>query len=219
MHRSRKYHAILAILVFTALGLAVVSGPGAGAADRLSIVSAYLCLFLLGGALIYGPVHAARNGKPLGNSPTRRSIGVWSALTGLLHFVLANVLSMTYEYLGIYVENATAQPSPEIRSELYSSGTISGYVVAVLFILLAALSNDRMLRLLGMKRWKRIQRTSYIVFLLTCGHAFAFQVLETRPAIWVSVVLLVLLIIASSQAFGLFSILRSRTTHAYADHS
>ncbi len=34
-----------------------------------------------------------------------------------------------------------------------------------------------------------------------------------------TMVLLVLLIIASSQAFGMFSILRSRTTHALADHS
>lgn len=214
MSPRQNYHLVLATGTTATLGLAAASGSWAGAADRLSIVSAYLCLFLLGGALIYGPVHALRDGRPIGNSPIRRSMGIWSALTGLLHFLLANVLAMNYEYLGIHVENAAEPPTAEIRSELYSWGTISGYVVAVLFLVLTALSNDRMLRLLGMKRWKRVQRSSYVVFLLTCGHALAFQILETREATWVYVVLLVSLLIVSSQAFGLFANLKSRTTRA-----
>lgn len=211
-----NYHLMMAALSGAALGLAAASGPWLGAADRLSIVSAYLCLILMAGALAYGPVHALRNGRPVGNSPIRRSMGIWSALNGLLHFLLANALAMNYEYLGLYVDNAAEPPSSEIRSALYSWGTISGYVIAVAFILLLALSNDRALRRLGMTWWKRLQRTTYIAFLLTCGHAFAFQVLETRKVEWVYLVLLVLLVVIVGQGLGIFSVNRSSKLRAPA---
>jgi len=183
MNRRLKNHTALIAIIAICLGIAVISGPGAAAADRLSIVSAYLCLFLLGAALLIGPSYAIRKRKLPVNSYTRRDIGIWAALIGLLHFYLANVLAMNYEYLGIYVENASMPPAPEIRSELYSWGTILGYVIAVIFIVLLVLSNDWMLRKIGLKWWKRIQRVSYFGFLFTCAHAFAFQVLESREAL------------------------------------
>ena len=190
-------------------GIAVISGPAA-AADRLSIVSGYVCLFLLGVALLIGPAHVFRNRIPPVNSYIRRDIGIWAALNGLLHFYLANVLSMNYEYLGIYVESAAAPPAREIRSMLYSWGTILGYVIAVLFIILLVLSNDRMLRIVGLKWWKRIQRASYFGFFFTCAHAFAFQVLESREVFWIVVVVLVTLLVVFGQGIGVVFTKRRR---------
>jgi sulfoxide reductase heme-binding subunit YedZ len=216
MKQRLKNHTTLIIITAVCLGASAVIGPDAEAADRLSIVSAYLCLVLLGAALLIGPYHAFRQGRPLMNTSIRRDIGIWGALSGLLHFYLANLLSMNYEYLGIYVEAAPVPPSPEIRSELYSWGTISGYVIAVLFVVLLALSNDWAMRKIGLKWWKRIQRVSYVGFLLTCVHAFLFQVLESREALWVVVVILITLAVFFGQVRGIYSIMKAGTSKLQA---
>ncbi len=208
-HRLRN-HIVLAGFTVVCLVVAVATGPAAAAADRLSIVSAYLCLFLLGAALLIGPVNAIRKGRPLLNSYVRRDTGIWATLSGFLHFFLANVLAMNYEYLGIYVENSSLPPSAEIREELYLWGTILGYVIAVLFIVLLVLSNDRIVRKVGVKWWKRIQRASYGAFIFTCAHAFAFQVLETRQALWVGLVLGVTTLVILGQVLGIVFVTKLR---------
>jgi DMSO/TMAO reductase YedYZ heme-binding membrane subunit len=89
---------------------------------------------------------------------------------------------------------------------LYSWGTISGYVIAVFFVVLIGLSSDRALRFLGLKWWKRIQRVSYLAFIFTCAHGFAFQILESRELIWIGVVGMVVLITLAGQIFGIATV-------------
>jgi sulfoxide reductase heme-binding subunit YedZ len=206
MNHRLKHHGILAAVSAACFGIAALSGPAAAALDNLSIVSAYLCLFLLGIVLLIGPWHAVKSNRKAANIYLRRDIGIWAALSGLLHFYLANILSMNYEYLGIFVENAAAPPSAAVRSELYSWGTISGYVIAVFFVVLIGLSSDRALRFLGLKWWKRIQRVSYLAFIFTCAHGFAFQILESRNLIWIGVVGMVVLITLAGQIFGIATV-------------
>jgi DMSO/TMAO reductase YedYZ heme-binding membrane subunit len=210
MNPRLKNHITLSVVAIGSLGIAGLSGPAGGAADRLSIVSAYLCLLLLGAALLIGPAHVLRTGRLLVNSYIRRDTGIWAAMTGLLHFYLANVLSMNYEYLALFVENPVVPPSAVIRSNLYSWGTIFGYVIAVLFIVLLVLSSDWMMRKVGLKWWKRIQRVSYLGFILTCIHAFIFQVLETRSLVWVLVVLVITVMIAAGQWMGVRAVRKNR---------
>ena len=209
MNSRLKNHLALLALSIGALGAAAISGPAATFADRLSIVSAYLCLLLLGLALLIGPASVLRNGRLAVNSYIRRDTGIWAATTGLLHFYLANVLSMNYEYLGTYVENATTLPTAAVRSTLYTSGTIAGYIIAVLFIILLALSSDWMLRKVGLKWWKRMQRLSYLGFILTCIHAFEFQMLETRPLFWVVVVAAIAVVTFTGQYIGFLAVRRN----------
>ena len=206
MNSRLKNHLALAVLSIGGLGAAAISGTPETAADRLSIVSAYFCLLLLGLALLIGPANVLRSGRLVVNSYIRRDTGIWAATTGLLHFYLANVLSMNYEYLGTYVENAVQLPTAAVRSTLYNSGTISGYIIAVLFIVLLALSSDWMVRKVGLKWWKRIQRLSYLAFILTCIHAFEFQVLEARPLLWVLVVAAITGVTFAGQCLGFMAI-------------
>jgi len=210
MNSRLKNHLALAVLSVGGLGVAASSGSPEAAADRLSIVSAYLCLLLLGLALLIGPASVLRSGRLVVNSYIRRDTGVWAAANGLLHFYLANVLSMNYEYLGAYVENAGQLPTSAVRSTLYNSGTISGYVIALLFIVLLLLSSDWMVRKVGLKWWKRIQRFSYLSFILTCIHAFEFQVLEARPLFWVVVVAAVAIVTVAMQCMGFLAVKKSQ---------
>ncbi len=212
MNDRLRNHLGLAAVSGAALGAAALLGGEMAAADNLSIVSAYLCLLFFSAALLIGPVRVWRGGAPLLNTHLRRDIGIWGGLTGLVHFFLANVLAMNYEYLGLFVENATVPPSAEVRDQLYLWGTLLGYVVAVLILILLALSSDRVLRMVGTRWWKRLQRLSYVVFMATVLHAFAFQVLETRPPLWILVISAVALVVIGMQLTGLAKVKRSNTS-------
>jgi sulfoxide reductase heme-binding subunit YedZ len=183
-----KHHLILAVLVVAGIGAVALSGTEASLMDAVSISSAYLCLALLCAGLAIGPLHAIRTGRPYLNNYLRRDIGIWAALTGLLHFYAGNVVAMSAVYIEAFVDIVGPGPSGAMRRELFSWVTIAGTVVAVLLLLLLALSSDRSLRFVGTRWWKRLHRTSYVAFVLTAAHGLAFQVLESRmPALIVLV--------------------------------
>ncbi len=202
MNPRLRNHLLLAALTGAALGISVAMDKGPSGMDKLSIVSAYLCLLLFAAALLIGPLRARASGAPVLNSHLRRDIAIWGGINGLLHFWLANVLAMTWEYIGIFVENAPAPPSAEVRDQLYLWGTIFGYVVAVLILVLLLISSDRALRKIGTRWWKRLQRLAYVIFVATVAHAFAFQVLESRPLVWVVTVAAVFIAVLAMQIAG-----------------
>jgi len=199
MNKRLRNHAWLAAISCALLWIPSLSGDEGTLADRVSILSSYLCLYLFAAALLVGPLKVWRNGQPLLNNHLRRDIGVWGGLAGLLHFWLANVLAMTWQYVGIFVENAAAPPSAAVRDQLYLWGTILGYVVAVVILILLTLSSDRMLRWMGKRWWKRLQRLTYLAFVATVIHAFAFQVLESRPSPWIILVTVVTAVVTGLQ--------------------
>lgn len=202
--RGRLFrHASLAGATAVVLLAAVATGPLPAWLDRLSIVSAYLCLGYLWLALIIGPKQAIRSGKPTVNNLLRRDLGIWGAVTGFGHFYLAMILSMSNEYLNLFVYVDELPFSVEARYLLYSWGVVAGFVVGVLFILLVGLSNDRSLRLIGARWWKRLQRLAYVAFSLTVLHAFAFQILESRQALLIIVVATAVALIFMLQLVGI----------------
>ncbi len=212
MRRRWVRHLAFAAVLTGIMLVAAASGPEAGALDRQSIVSAYLCLGLLCGALLIGPWHAISEGRVMSNNYLRRDIGIWAALIGMAHFLLANMLAMNYAYLDLYVNEAVAAPSAEVRRQLYGSGTIMGYIVAVLFLLLLSLSSDRVMRWVGLRWWKRLQRSSYVAFALTALHGFAFQALESRPSVWILVVVAASVTALGGQLWGMTALRRSMRT-------
>lgn len=205
MGRNQR-HFVLAASTVLFFAVAAGSGSASSIADRLSIVSAYVCLALLGYALLIGPAQAMATGRPIVNTYIRRDVGIWAAFCGLVHFVLANILSMNDAYLDHFVNLAETPPATEFRSQLYTWGTIFGYIVAVLFLLLLGLSSDRVFRVIGPRWWKRLQRAIYLVFVFTVAHAFAFQILESRQGLLISIVVFISLLIPAGQVFGIAAV-------------
>jgi len=218
MRRDRLFrHVILVGVTTIVLLAAVATGPLPAWLDRLSIVSAYLCMGYLSLALIIGPKQAIRSGKPTVNNLLRRDLGIWGAVMGFGHFYLAMVLSMNNEYLNLFVYANELPFSEETRYLLYSWGSIAGFVVGVLFIILVVLSNDRSLRLIGTRWWKRLQRLAYVAFLFTMLHAFAFQALESRHALLIGVVAIVVALILTSQLIGIAAVRKAANVRTNTD--
>lgn len=186
MSRLRR-HAIL--LALTGLALAGAAGllPHAELIERLSVASAWWCLLLLVLVFLISPLRTLRGQPHAANLYLRRDIAIWAVLSGLLHFLAGTEVSMNPDYLAVFVDAAVAPPDPGLRRRFFFWGSLAGFAVGILFLLLLSLSNDRAIRLLGTKWWRRLQKSAWLAFGLTVAHGIAFQVLEAddwlRPAL------------------------------------
>jgi methionine sulfoxide reductase heme-binding subunit len=161
--------------------------------ERVSVTSAWLCMLLLTAALLIAPLQRLQGRQPPLNIYLRRDLGFWAAMQGLLHFVAGNVVAMNPLYVGTFVRGNAATPGLMLREVLFSGGAILGTVIAILFLLLLAISSDRAVRWLGPQRWKKLQGSAQLVMWLTVIHGIAFQLLEARY-----IPLLVLLLVSAT---------------------
>ena len=173
-------HGLVGLVTSAVMISALTIGPPSGRWDRLSIVSAYVCLILYAWTLVTGPIRVLRKRPPQLNVYLRRDIGIWAAISGLLHLLIGTDVAMSPVYLGKFVTGPDGFADAEMRSGLFSWGSVTGFVAGLIFLLLLALSNDYVLRWLGPKWWKRLQRSSYTAFFLFVLHGYAFQALERR---------------------------------------
>jgi sulfoxide reductase heme-binding subunit YedZ len=180
-----------------ALAVGALVAPYPDTWERISVVSAWLCLCLLTAALLISPLQRARGESPPVNISLRRDLGIWAALNGLLHFYAGNLVAMNPVYIGQFVRGETMPPpAAAIRDQLFAAGSIVGLVIAIIFLLLLAISSDRALRWLGVKKWRRIQRCAHVALWLTVLHGIAFQVLELRSMPLMVLVVMSLAILA-----------------------
>lgn len=206
--------------LFTHISLAVISAvvysvvylvSDEAVIDQLSIATAYLCLLLMASALSVGPLrlHLYNIVNPI-NIYLRRDIGIWAAVSGLIHLCLATSISMTSEYMQRYVDIAIAGISESARSGLFLWGTVMAFMAGLLLLLLLCLSNDALLRLLGARWWKRLQRLAYLTFALTFVHGLMFQILESRRLDLIGLTVIVVLTVVALQLLGITSATKYR---------
>jgi len=200
-HR-RRHHGVLAAASFLTTGLVAVIGSGDTLLDEVSLATAYICLILMAVALSLGPLRALRSEPLVLNNYLRRDIGIWSALAGLVHLFVATELSMNEPYMEAYVNHSSGGLSDAMRMDLFSWGSIVGFLVGILVLLLLVLSNNKIMKLVGATWWKRLQRFAYPAFALTLVHGFAFQALEARNILMIGVVVAVFIGVLLLQVSG-----------------
>jgi sulfoxide reductase heme-binding subunit YedZ len=175
----------------TLSGAAWVAGDPAGARDRLSLLTAWLCFALLAAALALGPRESLRTGRPVLNSQLRRDVGIWGGLAGLAHLFAATGEVMRPEYYATFITGTAATPLATWLSPVSTLSIVGGYLIGLLLLMLLALSNNWSLRRLGPARWKRLQRGSILAFALTAAHGVVFQVIEGRTGGWLAALVVV----------------------------
>jgi sulfoxide reductase heme-binding subunit YedZ len=176
--------AIGAAVAAMALVLQVVIPPAA-TARRLTLITAYVGLALLGGTLIIGPLYGLRGRRPPVSVQWRRDVGIWAAVVSLLHVIVGLRVHFRGEALRYFLYAPGEGPGIPLRVDPIGWANHAGLAATVLLALLLAISNDVALRLLGMGRWKAIQRWNYAVFALVGLHGAVYQVLVKRalPAV------------------------------------
>lgn len=201
-----QHHVLLAASSLITFGIVAVLGFGNTLLDDLSLASAYICLLLMAVALSLGPLRVLRSNPLALNIYWRRDIGIWSGLAGLVHLLVATELSMNQSYMAVYVNLSTRGLSDVMRMDLFSWGSVVGFLVGILVLLLLVLSNNKIMNLLGATWWKRLQRIAYPAFMLTVLHGFAFQALEARSIFLVVTLFAVLIGVLTLQVTGFMAV-------------
>ena len=172
--------------------------------SHLSIALAYPALFLLAAALLLGPWNVLR-GRPNPLSfDLRRDIGIWAGVMAAGHTVVGlNVHLRGRPWLYFVNEHH------HVRHDLFGFGNHTGLIAAVLFIILLIISNDAWLRRLGSRKWKSVQRWTYIVAGLTFVHAAAYQSIEKRGLSFAIVLWVTIAVVISMQLGALLKRVRA----------
>ncbi len=195
-------HLALATLTLAASLIPVYALSTKSPAFRLSMGSAYVSLVLLAATLCLGPWNVLwSRANPL-STHLRRDLGIWAAVAGLVHVVAGLQVHMRGRFWLYFIPNK--EPSPVFfRTDLFGFANHTGLLATTILILLLALSSDRVLSRLGGRRWKRWQRSSYLLALLVVAHGFAYQAIEGRQPLLVVAFSVVVAVVLSAQLLGL----------------
>lgn len=176
--------------------------------QRISLASAYVALIYLALSLSLGPYRVWRKLSNPISFDLRRDIGIWVGVLAVVHTIVGLMVHLRGRMWMYFL----ASLSP-IRMQISWFGLANylGGMATLIFVLLLAISNDLSLRELGTKRWKSVQRCSYVAAILTIVHGFAYQFVEKRRIDWV-IVLAVLVCLAIGLQLAGFSIVRRKRT-------
>ena len=117
-------------------------GDGILGLNAASTITAYVFMLLLASALTWGPIQALRGQPVPASTYTRRDLGIWSAVFGLVHLRLGLDEAMSQPYVEQFVEAASQPPGEEIRRLLFRGGAWSGLIAGGFLLVPLLLSND-----------------------------------------------------------------------------
>ena len=200
--RIRLKHHVLLLSATSLLLLTVyIIVPGDDKKYLWSMATAYTSFILLAITLMIGPLNHVRGKLNPISTDLRRDIGIWCAATGLAHVIVRIQVHMGNIWL-YFFKAVEGVDSFKLRNDLFGYANYAGLLAGLILSLLLLLSNDLSLNILKSKRWKSLQQTIYLLFVLTLAHGIMFQVIEKRKTALVILFGVVILIPVIMQIKG-----------------
>jgi sulfoxide reductase heme-binding subunit YedZ len=185
-HRVWRHHVPLGLASGITVAALYFTRPYPDPIMRGSFSTAYPALFLLLATLMIGPVKALLGRRNALSQDLRRDVGIWAGIVGLAHVAVGQMVHFRGRPWLYYVYPA-GQHHPlqwlPVRHDLFGITNYTGALGALLLLTLFATSNDVMLRRLGTRGWKKLQRWNYAVFVLVAVHTAGFMTIE-RQKVW-----------------------------------
>lgn len=170
---------------------------------RASMATGYTSVFLIAAVLALGPYWLWR-ARPLPTSvDLRRDLGIWGAVFGLLHVATGLFVHMRgdpWNYF-IYRPRDGVHAFP-LRLDKFGMLNWVGLAATLLLVVLLAISNDWSLRTLGARRWKQLQRFTYVAGVLIVLHGVAFQLADRRGRSFIAVFAVTIVAVVAIQLDG-----------------
>lgn len=180
-HRIRR-HVWLAVIAALGTGLIYLATAPPDFRHRLSMATAYSSLFFLAATLLLGPWNILRRRPNPVSFDLRRDLGIWAGLLAILH----TGVGLTVHLRGRMWMYFFKQRHPwKLQTGQFGWANDIGLLSALLFLTLIVISNDISLRSFGLKRWKSLQRWTYVAVGLAIAHGILFQLVEKRHLPWV----------------------------------
>jgi methionine sulfoxide reductase heme-binding subunit len=201
--RLLRQHVPLALASVAGIAVIFFGLPGNDPKFKLSMATAYTGLALLVGVLLLGPFRVLRREPNPVSTDLRRDLAIWAGAVSILHVAVGLFVHMGSPWLYFFYSAAEAeQRLVPLRRDAFGLANYTGLVATLVIVLLLALSNDLSLGALGSRRWKTLQRLSYVMFPFVIIHGLLYQQLEKRAPAWIVVVVLLALVVLAGQLAG-----------------
>jgi sulfoxide reductase heme-binding subunit YedZ len=205
--RLLRHHVPLAGLSLAIVAAVWVLLAHEGRISRLTVATAYAGLILLAGALLLGPLNILRARPNPISTDLRRDMGIWAAMLGFAH-VAVGLLTHFPGEPWLFFFNGGRIP---LRLDTFGIANYLGLAATLILMLLLALSNDWALRRFGTRRWKALQRSTYLLLGLVIIHALVYFGYEDRGIGFISVLALIAAAVVAMQLAGIWKRKQART--------
>lgn len=195
-------HLVLAVFTGAGCYIAFLLKPDARLIQLLALGFGYISLILIFITLLIGPWTILRQRRKPLNTNLRRDVGIWAAISGILHVVFGFQVHMKGKILLYFLK-----PDGEGYKPLLNLFGVSNYIGAIgtlILVLLLSLSNDFSLRWLKGRRWKFLQRFNYLLFVLALTHTLGYQIVAKRESIMMFIVIGLTILVLAIQNLGFF---------------
>jgi DMSO/TMAO reductase YedYZ heme-binding membrane subunit len=208
-------HAVLGFAGCVAAAIVAGIFRDHGWAFRISMGTAYAALIFLTVTLSLGPWYALSEQRRPVSTHLRRDIAIWSALFALAHIAAGLQVHFGGRMANYFfnVEGAAVLP----RYDVFGATNYIGLIVGIGVLVLLVISNDASVRSMGLEKWRRFQSLAPWIGALTIVHAFIYQVLEKRSAVFVALIASMAIIVLTLRWLRA-SRLRSDETKERAEH-
>lgn len=152
---------------------------------RLATASGYLATGLLAITLLIGPVNLLRRRRTPLSTDLRRDVGIATMAMSVAHVVFGFLVRHgDGQILGYFF---AAGDRSRVLTTSFGIANWLGLLAAVVVVGLAVISNDLALRKLRARRWKQLQRLTYVLFALVVAHSIFYGALwrKTSPYTWI----------------------------------
>ena len=177
---------------------------------QLTVATGYIALPLLGMTLLVGPANLVlRRRNPISNYLSR-DVGTWAATASVVHVIFGlhvHGAGRIRDFLNYFV---APDGSPWTNS--FGLANWTGLAAVVIAMGLLAISSDAALRKLKSRRWKRLQRLNYALFMLVILHAVFYGALVRLTSPYTRLLGLTVLAVFAGQAIGIW-LWRRRYSH------
>jgi sulfoxide reductase heme-binding subunit YedZ len=164
--------------------------------------SGYISIILLSISLIIGSISLlSKNINPV-STYLRRDISIIGGTLAIIHSVAGLFIHLRGK-TWLYFLNKT-EDDYHVRLDNFGLANYTGLISALIIILLLITSNDYLLKKLNPTRWKNIQRSSYIMFILIIIHCYYYRIGREDPVLIYSFYLPLLAIIFIFQMIGVW---------------
>lgn len=193
-------HLVLVLGTIVGCRLTFFYDPSDIIAEPLSLGLGYVSLVYLVVSLLIGPLYLARRRRNPVNLYLRRDVGIWAGITALLHVFFSLKLYVGGQVLLYFFRQAGDHYLPQL--DLFGLSNYVGLPAAVIILVLLVLSNNRSMRWLKGKRWKRVQQWTYPLIVLTILHTLGYQLYNERDGLLLGTLVALTLIVALAQGTG-----------------
>jgi len=207
--RRSKRHVTLAAGAIAITCLAYAAIPPPDIRHRLSMATAYAGLIFLAISLWIGPWNVLRRRPNPVSFDLRRDVGIWTGILAILHTIVGLTVHLRGRMLMYFFKRLHPL---QLQNTQFGSANFAGLGAALLFLMLLTISNDLSLRTLKTRRWKSLQRWTYVAFLLTVAHGILYQMIEKRHVAWVLLFAAVTIAVAVAQILGFVLVQRQMMT-------